>query len=182
MHHVANLCLGFGLGYGLAARTGDVRWTAAGFAIALGWTLLSLHNDCRYKAFFQCLKRERTTYRVTGGSGGQPVPAPGWPTRGLGIVTWPAYKLCESHVVLVWLTILAGCALISLRIWTLGWQSSVLIGSIAVPLLALARIARTIARGRVEQEFSCWFQPAEADDRDTSPERAGNEPFLGSGS
>ena len=40
MHHAANLGLGFGLGYGLAARTGDLRWAAAGFAIALGWAVL----------------------------------------------------------------------------------------------------------------------------------------------
>ena len=32
MHHAASLGLGFALGYGLAARTGDVRWAAAGFA------------------------------------------------------------------------------------------------------------------------------------------------------
>src|SRR5271168_651621 len=36
MHHAANLALGFALGYGLAARSGDTRWTIAGFAIAVG--------------------------------------------------------------------------------------------------------------------------------------------------
>ncbi len=34
MHHAANLALGFALGYGLAARSGDPRWAIAGFAIA----------------------------------------------------------------------------------------------------------------------------------------------------
>ncbi len=56
MHHAANLALGFSLGYGLAARSGDIRWTILGFLIATGWIFLSLHNDCRYKAFFQRLK------------------------------------------------------------------------------------------------------------------------------
>ena len=37
MHHAANLALGFALGYGLAVRLGDLRWTIAGFAIGLGW-------------------------------------------------------------------------------------------------------------------------------------------------
>jgi phosphatidylglycerophosphate synthase len=69
MHHVANLGLGFALGYGLAAQSGDLRWAAAGFAIALGWAALGLHNDCRYKAFFQRLKRETGRFRVEGGSG-----------------------------------------------------------------------------------------------------------------
>ena len=36
MHHAANLALGFALGYGLAARSGDLRWAIAGFAIAAG--------------------------------------------------------------------------------------------------------------------------------------------------
>src|SRR3954465_4735538 len=70
MHHAANLGLGFALGYGLSARSGDPRWAAAGFAIALGWAVLGLHNDCLYKAFFQRLKRETGAFRVEGGSGG----------------------------------------------------------------------------------------------------------------
>ena len=40
MHHAANLAMGFALGYGLASRSGDPRWTIAGFAIGGGWTLL----------------------------------------------------------------------------------------------------------------------------------------------
>ena len=76
MHHASGLALGFGLGYGLAARSGDVRWAAAGLLIAAGWTLLGLHNDCRYKAFFQRLKASEGTYRVEGGSGGKPSPPP----------------------------------------------------------------------------------------------------------
>ncbi len=70
LHHVANLATGFALGYGLAARSGDLRWALAGFAIAGGWALLSLHNDCRYKAFFQRLKSTDDWYIVQGGSGG----------------------------------------------------------------------------------------------------------------
>src|SRR5262245_52753676 len=63
MHHAATLALGFALGYGLAVRSGDPRWAAAGFVVAAGWALLGLQNDCRYKAFFQRLKREGRAYR-----------------------------------------------------------------------------------------------------------------------
>ena len=60
------------------SRSGDPRWTIAGFAIAAGWAILSLHNDCRYKAFFQRLKSTTKTYRVDGGGGGRPHrPPPG---------------------------------------------------------------------------------------------------------
>ena len=124
MHHAANLALGFALGYGLAARTGDPRWAAAGFAVAAGWAGLSLHNDCRYKAFFQRLKRETsTTYRVDGGSGGRPSPPPPRPRRGPGALAWPAYKACEPHVVLLGLTALAAlAAVVAPAAWLALWR------------------------------------------------------------
>ncbi len=117
MHHAANLAVGFGLGYGLAVRSGDTRWTIAGFAIATGWGLLSLHNDCRYKAFFQRLKTASGSYRVDGGAGGRPRPPAPWPRRGHGAITWPAYKLCEFHVVLIGLTGLALLAIALPAVW-----------------------------------------------------------------
>jgi phosphatidylglycerophosphate synthase len=168
MHHVAALCLGFGLGYGLAARTGDPRWAAAGFAIALGWTVLSLHNDCRYKAFFQRLKRDSSTYRVAGGSGGRPAPPAPWPRRGIAALTWPALKLCEPHVVLIEISCLAILAIVAPDLWLVTWRFYLRLGAIAVPLLALARSARAIARDAVEQEFSRWFQPETSEALDES--------------
>jgi hypothetical protein len=158
MHHAANLGLGFGLGYGLAARSGDPRWAAAGFAIALGWTLLALHNDCRYKAFFQRLKRETGTYRVDGGSGGRPAPPARWPRRGLAALTWPAYKICEPHVVLIGLTLLAVVALFAPGLWLRLWQWGVAIMALLAPALALGRLGRSLARQTVTAEFDRWFQ------------------------
>ncbi|MEJ7638861.1 MAG: CDP-alcohol phosphatidyltransferase family protein [Singulisphaera sp.] len=117
MHHAASLSLGFALGYGLAARTGDVRWAASGFLIALGWAFLSLHNDCRYKAFFQRLKRETGSLRVDGGGGGRPSPPSPWPRRGRAALTWPLYKACEPHVVLTALTLLAMLAVVAPSAW-----------------------------------------------------------------
>lgn len=163
MHHVAALSLGFCLGYGLAVRTGDPLWAAGGFVIALGWTVLSLHNDCRYKAFFQRLKRESSTYLVAGGSGGRPAPPAPWPRRGLAALTWPAYKTCEPHIVLVGLTGLAILAVVAPAFWITLWRLSVRLGTVAVPLLALARSTKAVAGGAVEQEFSRWFQPESTD-------------------
>jgi hypothetical protein len=159
MHHAANLGLGFGLGYGLGAHSGDVRWAAAGFAIALGWALLGLHNDCRYKAFFQRLKRETGTYRVDGGSGGRPAPPARWPHHGLAALTWPAYKVCEPHVVLIELTLLAIVIPFSPAVWLRLWQWGVMTMAILAPALALGRLARSLTRRTVTNEFDRWFQP-----------------------
>ena len=161
MHHAVNLALGFALGFGLAIRSGNPLWSVAGFAIAAGWGMLSLHNDCRYKAFFQRLKSVAGSYRVDGGSGGRPAPPAPWPRRGLGMLTWPAYKLCEPHAVLLWVTVLAVIGVLSPSFWRICWQ--VAVGGMALlgPLLAAARIARAVARGTVEGEFDRWFRPAE---------------------
>src|SRR3954464_7679620 len=145
MHHLVNLSLGFALGYGLAAQTGRLAWALAGFAIAAGWCLLALHNDCRYKAFFQRLKSSSLTYRVEGGSGGKPAPPAPWPRHGLGRLTWPAYKACEPHIVLLGLTALALPAAFRPTLWIGCWQLGVLGMAILAPALGAARVARSIA-------------------------------------
>jgi hypothetical protein len=159
MHHAANLMLGFALGYGLAARTGALRWAAAGFAVALGWAGLNLANDCRYKAFFQRLKRETMTYRVDSGSGGRPAPPGPWPRRGLRAWTWPAFKSCEPHVVLLTLTALATLAWVAPTAWLVAWRWGVCVMAVLAPSLALARSLRAVRSNSVEDEFARWFRP-----------------------
>jgi hypothetical protein len=159
MHHAAALALGFGLGFGLAARTGDLPWAAAGFAVAAGWSFLGLHNDCRYKAFFQRLKREGCSYRVDGGAGGEPSPPLPWPRRGRAALTWPLYKACEPHVVLLGLTALALLAVAAPAAWLVLWRVGVGAMAVLAPVLAIGRAARAVVRGSVEAEFDRWFRP-----------------------
>lgn len=158
MHHASGLALGFGLGYGLAGRSGDPRWAAAGMAIAAGWTFLALHNDCRYKAFFQRLKAVDRSYRVEGGSGGRPAPPASWPRSGRGVLTWPAFKACEPHVVLVGLTVMAGLAVLAPGPWLESWRWGVRGMAVLAPALAIARVTRSVAGGAVEGEFARWFR------------------------
>jgi phosphatidylglycerophosphate synthase len=166
MHHAANLTLGFALGYGLATRLGDPRWAITGFAIGLGWAGLSLHNDCRYKAFFQRLKSTARSYRVDGGGGGRPHrPAP-WPRSGRAAFTWPAFKACEIHVITLGLAALAVAAVLNPTAWILAWQTLVLLMAVLAPALAIGRTARSVAARAAESEFSRWFHPlTETEDR-----------------
>jgi hypothetical protein len=158
MHHASNVALGFALGHGLALRTGEPRWSVAGFLIAAGWEGLGLHNDCRYKAFFQRLKRETKSYRVDGGSGGRPSPPTPWPGRWPGIVSWPLAKACEPHVVLFAISTLAVLALVAPAAWERAWALGVGVMAFVAPSLALARVGRTVARGGTEDEFRLWFR------------------------
>lgn len=161
MHHVANLALGFALGFGLARRSGDPTWAVAGALIALGWATLSLHNDCRYKAFFQRLKAASGAFRVEGGAGGRPAPPMGWPRRGLGMLTYPAYKLCEGHVVLLGLLGLLGLAVAAPAAWEVAWRWSARGMMLLAPTLATLRVAKSIRAGASEAEFARWFRPVE---------------------
>ena len=163
MHHLSGMALGFALGMGLAVQTGNLAWPVAGFSISLGITLLSLHNDCRYKAFFQRLKASSGAFRVEGGAGGRPAPAPGWPRRGRAMLTWPLFKLCEPHMVLMAVSILAVLACLPGDSWLWAWQGYV--GALAVlsPCLGLARVARSIQRNFPSTEFDQWFQPVDLD-------------------
>ena len=61
-------------------------------------------------------------YRVDGGRGGHPQPPTPWPRHGLAALTWPAFKFCEPHVVLLVLSALAGLAAVSLPLWLLCWR------------------------------------------------------------
>lgn len=171
MHHAAAFTLGFGLGYGLAAKTGDLRWSAAGFAVAIGWAFLGLQNDCRYKAFFQRLKAAHGSFRVDGGAGGRPSPPAPWPRRGGGMVSWPAYKMCEPHAVLIGLTALAALALIAPEFWSRLWRGGVALMAVLAPMLAVGRGARAIGRGSVEEEFARWFRPWDAVKTSDSPRK-----------
>ncbi|MFO0907612.1 MAG: CDP-alcohol phosphatidyltransferase family protein [Isosphaeraceae bacterium] len=159
MHHATALALGFALGHGLALRLDQPFWSVAGFALAFGWLSLGLHNDCRYKAFFQRLKRESTSWRVDGGSGGRPAPPARWPRTGLRALTWPLFKSCEPHVVLLGLTVLAGLAVLWPAGWLGLWVGGVASMAVLAPLLAVARVFRSVRGGLTESEFSRWFQP-----------------------
>src|SRR6185437_2787255 len=116
----------------------------------------------RYKAFFQRLKAATASYRVDGGSGGRPRPPAPWPRRGLVAVTWPAYKACEPHVVLIGLTVMSIMAIGAPALWLTSWRGGVFAMAILAPGLAIARIARAIRRGAIEDEFARWFRPIES--------------------
>ena len=123
-----------------------------------GWagTVLSLHNDCRYKAFFQRLKSAKGSYRVDGGAAADRTRPDSWPSRGRAALTWPAFKACETHVI----TLAGWTGLAGNRARRRGFFSgrrSCLHGR-ARTLLAIGRAARSVSGRTAESEFARWFQ------------------------
>ena len=161
LHHATALAMGFALGFAVAARGGSIGWAAVGFLVAAGWTGLNLHNDCRYKAMFGRLKRGERALRVEVGAEDRPTSPPPWPLSWPGVATWPMGKACEPHVVLMALCGLAVTAVVEPTIWLAILKIFVATMAIVAPALAVARIAKTIARGELDREFDRLFRPAQ---------------------
>jgi hypothetical protein len=156
MHHAANLALGFGLGFGLALRTGVPAWSVAGMLAGSGWLFLGLHNDCRYKALFARLKDERRPLRVRFAE--RPAPPARWPRSGPGLLAWPLQKACEPHLVLLTLTALGASAVLAPAIWASATPAYVAGMAILAPGLALARGAKCVVLDAPGAEYDRWFE------------------------
>ncbi len=158
MHHTVNLLVPLGVGYGLSVRTGEPIWHAGGLVWGVALLLITLQHDARYKTFFKRLKRVHGTLHVCGGAGGRPAPQPPIPRRPFRLAAWAARKLCETHVLL---NVLALIALGQL----LTGDAQLLAGSITLatlPPVAVAvaawSIGRSLHSGAAEREFAAWFR------------------------
>ena len=159
LHHATALMLGFALGFGLTARGESVLWSLLGFAIAVGWTGLNLHNDCMYKAMFTQLKRERRVLRVNLGDQERWSSPSSWPKNGPGVFTWPMAKLCEPHVVLMGLCGLMVAAVLWPVLWFIVWKLGVVLMAMIAPVIAIGRVSKSILRREPDREFDRVFRP-----------------------
>ncbi|HUY91273.1 MAG TPA: CDP-alcohol phosphatidyltransferase family protein [Pirellulales bacterium] len=161
MHHVVNLIVPWGLGFGLAGRPLDATWLVLGLVFSLGLVAIGLVNDTRYKAFIERLKSLEGELRVVGGAGGRPAPAPPLPRRPLKLAAYTARKACEIHVVMNALTIVAAAEwLLDDRAFVIARLYLLLMAPGAL-IVALATIVRLLRAESCEQEFARWYRPAD---------------------
>ena len=159
MHHLVNLLVPWGVGYGCARSTAAEGWLLLGLAWSMGLLLLGLANDTRYKAFIARLKETPDELRVVGGSGArkadQSEQSPSRYRR-LQRLVWLARKLCEIHTVMNGLTLFAICQ------WCIGDTrcGQFYLATMAPVALftAAATLARDIRRGAAEREFASWYE------------------------
>lgn len=159
MHHVVNLLLPLGLGWGVFSATQRGLWMLAGVAASLGMVSISLVHDIRYKAFTKRLKRVRGELCVRGGGGAKPAPQPAAPRSLTRRVVWIARKACEIHVLMNVLTLAA-------IVMCLAGDRALIIAQVllaSLALLALGVAALQLLRGlhteAAEREFVAWYVP-----------------------
>jgi hypothetical protein len=158
MHHLVNVLVPFGLGWGLA-RQGHVAWILAGLAQGLGMLLICLCHDTRYKAFFKRLKRVRGELTVAGGGGERPVPPPPFPRRWNALPRYAARKACEIHVVMNCLSALAVVGLCWDEIGLAMLRGYLALMAPLALTCATAMIVQSMHQSAAEREFKRWFRP-----------------------
>lgn len=160
MHHIVNLLVPWGVGWGLAGPGREGLWLALGLAWSLGLLLIGLVNDTRYKAFIERLKSVEGELLVAGGGGCRSAPAAPVARSPARLASFLARKACEIHVVMNSLSLLAAAE------W-LGGDRDLLLAraylSLLAPLSLLvfgAALALGLHRGDCEREFAAWYRAA----------------------
>jgi phosphatidylglycerophosphate synthase len=159
MHHLLALVMPIGVGQGVAQLAGEPAYAHAGLVWGVAVLLVGLHNDTRYKAFMQRLKRVSGRLEVVGGGGARPEPPPGPQPTWRSWAGWSLKKACEMHVTMNLLSLLAAGMLISSD-WAIAAARLYLLAMAAVAtLVAVAVLVRSLNRQAAEREFAAWYQP-----------------------
>jgi hypothetical protein len=164
MHHTVNLIVPVGVGLGLFCRTAQSVWLLAGLAWGISLQLVTLQHDARYKAFVQRLKRLHGELCTVGGGGGRPVPQPPVPRRPTSLAIWSARKLCEVHVIVNMLSVIALAQLVLRDSDLTTGRLLVAVAGSASMLVAIGTIVRSQTKGLAEREFAMWYRVPENSD------------------
>lgn len=195
MHHVVNLVLPCSLGYGLWKNSGAEIWLLAGLIYAIGLLLLALANDTRCKALVDRLEESGShpvgrlsvarnrTQRPPRRSANRQTPPPdslnttdgvlnGRYNRLVRRIVHLARKLCEIHVVMNAITILAFVQYAAEMPWLMQCYVA-LMAPLAIAT-AVATIARDIRRGAAEGELNRWLATDASDGTEPSHDARGS--------
>ena len=153
MHHIVHPAVAFAIGFGIAAQTGELSWTLAGAAFAIGLATLSLSNDCRYKAFFA--ESKRGEWRRAEGAGPNAGKACEQSRRRFAVRLMQ--KSCEIPNIVIAVTLVAMSMLWNAAAGGLVIQIYLAIMAMIAPLLGLARLARQVWQKSIDVEFREFF-------------------------
>ena len=158
MHHTINLLVPLGVGFGLFCRHAEPLWLIGGLVWGVSLLLITLQHDARYKAFVCRLKCLRGRLRVCGGGGGRPEPQPPVPRSPLRLAVWTARKVCEPHVMMNLLSVLALGQLVLADAELLAGRLYLVLTAPAAVATAAWTIIRSQRAHWAEQEFAAWYR------------------------
>jgi hypothetical protein len=153
---------GFCIGWGLFQFTGEPLFAISGFLTGWGWLMLSQENDARYKAIFAYLAKSDQQF-VTNNLKAESPETAASPTLQHGVknIITGITRLQEPHNTLC-MELLIGI-LLKLHfisgIW--AWKLILIFWATSAPVLAVARLVRTIRRSRVSADFANLFLKAD---------------------
>jgi hypothetical protein len=160
MHHTINVLVPLGVGHGVFLASGGLVWLWLGAAWGIASLLITLHHDARYKSFIVRLKRLRGTLRVHGGGAERPGEQPGIPRHPIRLAVWTARKLCEMHVVMNLLCLIAAAAWLADDGQLCPGQIYLVVMASAATGVAVLTLVRSQRNETAEREFAAWYQPA----------------------
>lgn len=158
MHTAHFIIRGFCIGWGLFQFTGEPLFAISGFLTGWGWLMLSQENDARYKAIFACLAKSDQQFVTHKPTAESPETAESRTLRhNVKYVITGITRLQEPHNTLC-MELLIG-VLLKLHfisgIW--AWKLILMFWATSAPVLAVARLVRTIRRSRVSADFANLF-------------------------
>jgi phosphatidylglycerophosphate synthase len=159
-HYVTNSVIFFGFGLHVYFATDRFETILLSFLGSLSYALLQSFFDCKYRAYYAALcALEGREVRVLGGASD----AKGEKTLpGLRKVFSLLYKLCEIHVFMNLLTLVAVFNFWNREIHFFGVRTSfpiVMFGfySVLLPLIVSVRIGYAVARRSIDRDFEKEF-------------------------
>ncbi len=161
MHHLVNVIVPVGIGWGLFMNHGQPLWGLVGFVWGLALLTIGLWHDCRYKAFVQRLKWVCGELHVSGGGGSVPTQDTAIPTSTVKLFVWLLRKSCEIHIVMNLLSAVAVVAwcLADTRLNSVAATVALLCS--AALLVAIGSIMNSLKQQASEQEFAAWYRVPE---------------------
>ncbi len=158
IHFFVHSSMVFGLGLRMFHQTGQGAWLIGGFFAALAMGGLSQFNDCKYKAFFARLAQwTGKTVRM-----GQPAKAmkditPSAQLSAPKRLFMLLYKLTEIHIFMNLLTLAALLQIAGVP----ASKAFIVFYVVLLPAVLAARMAYTIKKHRIDEEFVSLFREEE---------------------
>lgn len=142
-HHLIHMGVFMGISWGVFAYKANILYIFLGILSAISALVLNLIYDSQYKAFFHFA--EKNKYIVFFSTIGQSQPH----SKFKATFSW-MHKLCEIHVLMNMLTVLAIWQFLSKVYW---WDKIIIFYSVLITLVAVTKLSYFILKNKPDENF-----------------------------